>query len=107
MKTLDIIGLTIFILIFLSLIDRWYFRKIVIITREKIDNERFKIQAKTYSFFNLLKVDFEYIELDNKFYSITQKSAFDKTKTVSTEEVEPRFMKKALLKYKLENGINN
>lgn len=105
MKTFDIIGLTIFILIFLSLIDRWYFRKIVIVSREKIDNERFKIQAKTYAFFNILKADFEYIEFDNKFYSVMQKSAFDKTKTVSTEEVQPRIMKKALLKYKLENGL--
>lgn len=107
MKTFDIIGLTIFILIFLSFIDRWYFRKIVIVSREKIDNERFKIQAKTYVFFNILKADFEYIEFDNKFYSVMQKSAFDKTKTVSTEEVEPKFMKKALLKYKLENGLND
>ena len=80
--------------------------KIVITSREKIDNERFKIKAKTYSFFNMVKVDFEYVEFNNKFYSIMQKSYSDKTKTVSTKEVEPRFMKKALLKYKLENGIN-
>jgi hypothetical protein len=107
MKTFDIFILIIFALIFLSFIDRWYFRKIVILSREKFDSERFKIQAKTYVFFNLIKVDFEFIEFDNKFYSVMQKSFFDKTKTVSTEEVEPRFMKKALLKYKLENGLND
>jgi hypothetical protein len=107
MKTSDIIILIIFALIFLSLVDRWYFRKIVIFSREKIDNERFKIQAKTYIFFNLLSADFEYIEFDNKFYSVMKESAFSKRKIVSTEEVEPRFMKKALLKYKLENGLND
>lgn len=107
MKTFDIIILIIFALIFLSLIDRWYFRKIVILSREKVDSERFKIQAKTYVFFNFIKVDFEFIEFDNKFYSIMQESAFSERKVVSTEEVEPRLMKKALLKYKLENGLNN
>lgn len=107
MKTFDIIGLVFLAIIFLSLIDRWYFRKIVIISREKIDNERFKIKAKTYVFFNFIKMDFEYIEFDNKFYSVMQESAFSNKKVVSTEEVQPRFIEKALLKYKLENGLND
>lgn len=107
MKTVDIICLVIFSIFFLSIIDRWYFRKIVIISREKIDNERFKIKAKTYVLFNLVKMDFEYIEFDNKFYSVMQESVSSNKKVVSTEEVEPRFMKKALLKYKLENGLND
>jgi hypothetical protein len=47
MKTGDVIGLVVLGLIFLSLIDRWFFRKLVIISRTKMDNERFKLEGKS------------------------------------------------------------
>ncbi len=102
MKTFEIITLLIFVIVILSLIDRWYFRKIEIISREKIDGERFKINAKCYLFFNFFKVKMRYIEYNGDFYPITRKSPLE---IVDTHEVEPRMVKKALLKYNLENGF--
>jgi hypothetical protein len=107
MKTGDVIGLVVLGLIFLSLIDRWFFRKLVITSRTKMDNERFKLEGKAYMWFGLIRGKTEYIEMDGKLYSVIRKSPYTDEKKVSSTKVEPRIANAALLKYKLEQGINN
>jgi len=96
MKTLDIIILIVILIIVLSLIDRIWFRKIIISEITKIDSERNLINTKVVMFFGIIKSKSEFIEMDGKYYMKFGEG------NVSTDEVEPRFIKKALLKYRLE-----
>lgn len=50
MKIFDILGLAIGDILILSLIDRWCFRKIVILSRDKMDGEKFRVTTKTHSY---------------------------------------------------------
>jgi hypothetical protein len=80
----------------MSLIDRWKFRKIIIKEITIVDSERRLLKTKTVFFFGLIRTSMEYVEYQGKYYSKFSNSE------VSTHEVEPRFIDKALLKYNLE-----
>lgn len=92
-------------LIVLSFIDRWFFRKIVILSRKQLDKDRYHIHTKVYFFFHLIKAKMEFIEKDSKLYAYMQDGPYSKTMVVGTKEVQPRMANKALLKWKLENGF--
>jgi len=97
MRPLDYIILIIVFIIISTLIDRWFFRKIIIKDRSKIDSEKYLIKSKSIFYFGLIRTNTEFVEYDGKFYMKLREDE------VSTHETEPRFIKKAMLKYKLEN----
>jgi len=95
----DIIVISVLIAIVvipLSLIDRWFFRKIIIINTKPIDEDRHLLITKTIMFFGLIRTSVEYVAHEGKYYMKLREDE------VSTHETEPRFIRKALLKYKLE-----
>lgn len=96
MHTLDIIILSVILLIILSLIDRFWFRKIIVSNITKVDPERNLIQSKVYLFFGLIKNNTEFIQYQGKYYMKFSDNE------VSTNQTDPRFIDKGVLKYNLE-----
>lgn len=107
----DIILITIVGLFILSLIDRWFFRKVVVKSKTKIKPYTYKITGTAHFFFNIFKINGEYLQKNNRFYTISRKSSFNTTSAFNNEyeigvEVEPRFLETAVLKYELEQDLN-
>jgi hypothetical protein len=96
MHTVDVFLSIVFILIALSLIDRWFFRKIVINNITSIDSDRNLIESKSAFCFGLINTKAEFVEYKGKYYIKFSEN------NISTNYVEPRFIEKALLKYNLE-----
>ena len=88
-------------LICLSFIDRWFFRKIVITEITPIDSNRKRVKTISYIYFGLIKRKIDFIEYQGRYYMEYKQG------DVSTNEIEPRFFKKAMLKYNLQKGLNN
>jgi len=96
MNILGIIILIIIILIILSTIDRWFFLKIVIKDISRIDEDRKLLKTKTIMFFGLVRTNTDFIEYRGKYYMKFS------DEEVSTNEADPKLIKKGLLKYNLE-----
>jgi hypothetical protein len=98
---MGVIIFIIVVLISLTFVDAFLFRKIVIQSIERIDSERRLIKVKAHAYFSIIRLNVEYIELKGGYYMKLSDTE------VSTNELEPSYMKKALLKYELEKGLND
>lgn len=92
-------------IIWLTLMDRWFYRKIIILERNQVSFNTYRIKAKIYMYFGIIRVKMDYIEKNGNLYSVIY-NPMSKLEEISTEEVEPRMANKAINKYFLKEELN-